>query len=212
MKRSIVVVAVLLAINLQSTEAACQIVNPPSATNAAGATAYTTFTGGSPGGLAGSIGGNIACTAACALCDQTEGADTSASGTISTAAGIIAIGQSICPTITFTSTTTAQATNFPLPAYTADVTGAVQVTNVVAITPAAAYAAALPGDNNAQLCPCLTANTNTCHVCGCADYGIPTLAPTSSPTTAPSATHEPTTDGYTIDLTDDSLSAVTSQG
>merc|ERR1711998_57993 len=207
---------VLLLINLHSTNAACQLAT---AVVADSSTTDLTTSAGSYTTLANV---NSLCQEACDACGQNlagAGSATAKTGLI-TEAAIQTVGASICPTIAYTATAAADATNLPMIGVGTLITGVASTTgdpqtsagrfinNAVASVVGSAIDA-----NGQYICPCLTALTNICATCGCQDLGIPTAAPSAAPTTFPTSVDSASVvvvdaSGTTsLSLNDDALSA-----
>merc|ERR1712100_676715 len=208
-------VAILLAISLHTTDGQCQLPAALAVDGVAGSGLYTTLSDVSQ-----------TCTEACLVCEQAVGANTAAAPTgLATAAAMTSLANSICPTIGYTFTINANgnpatigiaglaagadpATVAGLRAAATTVEGAITSTGRFTANVASVAAGVATLVSAGQVCQCLTTNSNTCQVCGCAFLGLPTSAPTSSPTTAPTVnTASPTDSSYwNVNLSDDSLS------
>jgi len=208
-------VAILLAISLHTTDGQCQLPTALTVDGVAASGLYTTLSDVSQD-----------CTEACLVCEQAVGANTAAAPTgLDTAAEMTALANSICPTIGYSFTVQGDgdpatigiaglaagadpATVEGLAAAATTVTGAITSTGRFTFNGASVAGGANNLVSGGQVCQCLTTNTNTCQVCGCAFLGLPTAAPTSAPTTAPTVhTASPTDSSYWSVPKDDSLSA-----
>merc|ERR1712054_304409 len=201
--------AILFAISLPSTNGQCQLPSTHAVDGVAASGLYTTLS-------------QIlqTCTQACLVCGQTVGAATAANPTsFDTQAEMQALGATICPTVSYATTAATDGNPMQIGITTVvagggslirDATTSLMTstgTHQGAFVTVPAGVATLTGAG--QVCQCLTTNSNTCQVCGCAFLGLPTSAPTSSPTTAPTVnTASPTDSSYwNVNLSDDSLSA-----
>lgn len=150
------------------------------------------------------------CAVSCGICGQIVGAlptGTFANG-LDTAAEMVALGNAICPQLTYTMTV-ATGDSLPLfgvPALAA--TSIVLTSTGVSTKGDVAYALTAPTTTTQVVCPCVAnAAGNLCSVCGCTDLGVPTAAPTTAPTTAPTVATNSPTDSVNYDFTSDDLSA-----
>merc|ERR1712054_109080 len=178
--------AILFAISLPSTNGQCQLPSTHAVDGVAASELYTTLS-------------QIlqTCTQACLVCGQTVGAATAANPTsFDTQAEMQALGATICPTVSYATTAATDGNPMQIGITTVVAAGGSSLirdattslmtstgTHQGAFVTVPAGVATLTGAG--QVCQCLTTNSNTCQVCGCAFLGLPTSAPTSSPTTAP---------------------------
>lgn len=185
---------VLLLINLHSTNAACQlatavVVDSSTTALTASAGSYTTL-----------ANRDSLCQEACDACGQNlagAGSATAKTGLI-TEASIQTVGASICPTIAYTATAAADATNLPMIGVGTLITGVASTTGNPQTSAGrftnnavANVVASVVNVNGQYICPCVVsgtgAATNNCATCGCQDLGLPTSAPTAAPTTFPTS-------------------------
>jgi len=215
-KSLMLALALVLAINLHGTNAQCQL--PAANQVVADSTTATTTTDSGTYTVLADVG--MICARACDLCGQDVAAVSGATPTgFRTAATVIALGQAICPVISYAAADAVAATNFPALGAGATLTG-----NTLSLSTynAANVPILSTGQNvlnqatvilttaNADMqavCPCLVARTNHCNTCTCASQGIPTAAPTGAPTTAPTINTASPTDSSYWTSSDDSLSS-----
>merc|ERR1712086_338309 len=200
-----VTLLVAFAINLHSTDAEpCQLPYTLATGTANTATsAYTTMS---------TVQQN--CAAACFACGQAVGADAADTAGSLLGTAMSTLGTAICPSLTFAPPTAdAGADPASFTGTTVILAGTTTATIASLVAPAvtqafvdvtSAGAAASPVQ---LICPCLTASANTCAVCGCEDFGLPTTAPSMAPTSFPTQHTDDSSTTGDINLSDDSLSS-----